>query len=151
MRLRSRKSERIKKGKTDESRWPTPAVWWFRNDRLVDNSSTVISPAPLYPTDPGASGSSLGTPGVAHVTNELVIPSLGRSDLHSQLTCQAANNNRSLPLAATVHVDMNCESFFITSSVRLAELNRITVPPVVYKFRTIFRLKYSTTSSSRFV
>ncbi|XP_046401604.1 hemicentin-1 [Ischnura elegans] len=89
------------------SGWPTPAVWWFRNDRLVDNSSTVMSPAPHSATAPGATGTSPGSPGVAHVTNELVIPSLGRSDLHSQLTCQAANNNRSLPLATTVHVDMN--------------------------------------------
>ncbi|KAL1122875.1 hypothetical protein AAG570_003201 [Ranatra chinensis] len=44
-----------------------------------------------------------------YVQNQLVLHNLGRQDLRSQLTCHAANNNRTIPLTATVHVDMNCK------------------------------------------
>lgn len=43
------------------------------------------------------------------VRNEITVKNLGRQDLHSQLKCHAANNNRTHPLEATVHVDMNCK------------------------------------------
>nr|CAH7769565.1 unnamed protein product [Callosobruchus chinensis] len=39
--------------------------------------------------------------------SELRITNLGRRDVHSELSCQAANNRRTPPLTATVHVDMN--------------------------------------------
>ncbi|KAJ9581209.1 hypothetical protein L9F63_023614, partial [Diploptera punctata] len=41
------------------------------------------------------------------VRSEIIVQNLGRQDLHSQLKCHATNNNRTHPLEATVHVDMN--------------------------------------------
>ncbi|KAF5271773.1 hypothetical protein FQA39_LY08096 [Lamprigera yunnana] len=61
-----------------------------RNDVLVSNVSMVL---------PGG--------GSTHVQSELRISGLGRRDVHSELTCQANNNPRTQPLAATLHVDMN--------------------------------------------
>lgn len=71
---------------------PKPSVLWYRNDDLLSNVST---------TEPASSG--------GYVQNELVIRDLGREDLHSELTCKAFNNNRTIPLVSTVHVDMNCK------------------------------------------
>ncbi|RZF47471.1 hypothetical protein LSTR_LSTR007398, partial [Laodelphax striatellus] len=69
---------------------PRPSVVWLRNEDLLTNKSSVV---------PASSG--------GHVLSELFINRLGREDLHSELTCQATNNNRTLPLFSTVHVDMN--------------------------------------------
>ncbi|KAK5647693.1 hypothetical protein RI129_002585 [Pyrocoelia pectoralis] len=69
---------------------PLPTVAWYRNDVLVSNVSMIL---------PGG--------GSTHVQSELRITGLGRRDVHSELTCQAFNNPRTQPLAATLHVDMN--------------------------------------------
>jgi hypothetical protein len=72
---------------------PRPVVTWYRNDQLASNVSTVLK-------------TSVG----GHlVRNDIVVRNLGRQDLHSQLKCHASNNNRTHPLEATVHVDMNCK------------------------------------------
>lgn len=69
---------------------------WFRNDLPVSNVSVAI------PSD-----------GTTHVRSELRITGLSRRDVHSELTCQAVNNQKTQPLAATLHVDMNCKYFHI--------------------------------------
>lgn len=69
---------------------------WFRNDLPVSNVSVALP-----------SG------GTTHVRSELRISGLGRRDVHSELTCQAINNQKTQPLAATLHVDMNCKYNFI--------------------------------------
>lgn len=71
---------------------PLPAVTWFRNDMVVSNASVALPSA-----------------GTTHVRSELRISGLGRRDVHSELTCQATNNPKTQPLAATLHVDMNCK------------------------------------------
>lgn len=71
-----------------------PKVIWYRNDAEVSNNSTVLPSA-----------------GTTHVRSELKVSGLSRKDVHSELTCQASNNPRTQPLAATLHVDMNCELF----------------------------------------
>ena len=48
-------------------------------------------------------------PGGYKVENELVLNDLKRSDLHTILTCQAANNNISVPVSTSVKLDMNCK------------------------------------------
>ena len=47
--------------------------------------------------------------------NELSLKDLKRSDLHSILTCQASNNNISVPVSTSVKLDMSCkqESLFL--------------------------------------
>ncbi|KAJ8873985.1 hypothetical protein PR048_024825 [Dryococelus australis] len=70
---------------------PRPAVSWYRNDELQSAREEVV-----------AAGDK--------VRSELVVRGLGREDLHSQLKCVARNNNRTQPLEATVHVDMNFET-----------------------------------------
>ncbi|XP_023707814.1 synaptogenesis protein syg-2 isoform X4 [Cryptotermes secundus] len=70
---------------------PRPVVKWYRNDQLASNVSTAVK-------------TSVG----GHlVRSEIIVRNLGRQDLHSQLKCRASNNNRTHPLEATVHVDMN--------------------------------------------
>ncbi|XP_044744412.1 nephrin-like isoform X1 [Coccinella septempunctata] len=69
---------------------PPPIVTWSRNEVVVSNQSFVMP-----------SGGS------AYVRSELRITGLGRRDVHSELTCRASNNNKTPPLAATLHVDMN--------------------------------------------
>ncbi|XP_017763283.1 PREDICTED: synaptogenesis protein syg-2-like, partial [Eufriesea mexicana] len=66
---------------------PAPTVSWHRNDRLISNKTLTVRS------------------GVTR--SELVIKNLGRDDVRSMLTCNATNNNRSIPLSSSVHVDMN--------------------------------------------
>ncbi|KAF7265531.1 hypothetical protein GWI33_021066 [Rhynchophorus ferrugineus] len=80
-------------------RKPPPKVVWFINDQPVQNTSRIGVSAASTPTS-----STLRT-----VRSELRITNLSRKDVHSELTCQAANNNKTGPLAATLHVDMNCK------------------------------------------
>lgn len=68
---------------------PQPTVAWLRDDTVIGRQLNQSGPL---------------------VKAEVALTHLQRSDLHSQLTCQASNNNRTQPLSATVHIDMNCES-----------------------------------------
>ncbi|XP_072153074.1 nephrin isoform X1 [Bemisia tabaci] len=76
---------------------PKPSVWWHRE------------------------GTKMGSPDVINskgeVMSEVTLPRLGRSDLHSVLTCVAANNNQSRQLSASVQIDMN----FPPLDVRITE------------------------------
>ncbi|XP_046658942.1 nephrin-like [Homalodisca vitripennis] len=67
---------------------PPPHVLWYRGDEIITNRTTV-------------------SPKGGAVRNQVVLVDLGREDLHSELTCRAWNNNKTLPLSSTVHVDMN--------------------------------------------
>ncbi|XP_025991597.2 nephrin isoform X1 [Solenopsis invicta] len=84
---------------------PAPMVSWYRNDRFVTNRTT--------------------TPSSGVTRSEIVIQNLSRDDVHSVLTCNATNNNRSLPLrslplSSSVSVDMN----FSPLEVKIIDGNR---------------------------
>ncbi len=68
---------------------PRPEVTWWRDHALLDGT--------------------FESEGEHKVVNELVIDDLKREDLHTIFTCQAANNNLSVPLSTSVKLDMNCE------------------------------------------
>jgi hypothetical protein len=68
---------------------PTPKVTWWRDHALLDDVA-----------EESADGK---------VTNELRLVRLQRADLHSILTCQATNNNISVPVSNSVKIDMHCE------------------------------------------
>ena len=70
---------------------PTPRVTWWRDHALLDDVSEVVDEAG------------------GQVTNELRMVQLRRSDLHSILTCQASNNNISVPASTSVKLDMHCK------------------------------------------
>ncbi|KYN16936.1 hypothetical protein ALC57_10805, partial [Trachymyrmex cornetzi] len=65
---------------------PAPMVSWYRNDRFVTNRTT--------------------TPNSGVTRSEIVVQNLSRDDVYSVLTCNATNNNRSIPLSSSVRVDM---------------------------------------------
>lgn len=65
-------------------------VTWWRDHALLDDSYKRF--------------------GDFKVENELVLHELKREDLHSILTCQASNNNISVPVSTSVKLDMNCKS-----------------------------------------
>jgi neural cell adhesion molecule len=64
-------------------------VTWWKDHALLDGLSEDISEG--------------------QVVNELRIVKLQREDLHTLLTCQAANNNISVPVSTSVKLDMQCE------------------------------------------
>ncbi|XP_046737245.1 hemicentin-2 isoform X1 [Diprion similis] len=66
---------------------PSPSVLWYRNDVMKSNQSVKLH----HDT----------------IRSEIRIPNLGRDDVRSEITCVATNNNKSIPLTASVHVDMN--------------------------------------------
>ncbi|XP_054717206.1 hemicentin-2-like isoform X2 [Uloborus diversus] len=66
---------------------PTPTLTWWRESVLLDDSYEVSSE------------------GV--VRNEIEITSLQRHDLMAVFTCQASNNNLTVPVSKYVTVDMN--------------------------------------------
>lgn len=68
---------------------------WFRNEIEIEGRIDIVQ------TEDATTNS--------RIRSEIVIEDLGRKDVHSELTCQAGNNNRSTPLSATVHLDMNCK------------------------------------------
>jgi len=78
---------------------PSPAVTWWRDHQIVDDSFDQTSSF--------------------QVTNLLTIPALRRTDLHSILTCQAKNNNESVPLSTSVKLDMT----FGPETVRIVGVN----------------------------
>ncbi|KAK8781948.1 hypothetical protein V5799_016711 [Amblyomma americanum] len=76
---------------------PLPAVTWWREMTLLDDR--------YFNTSEGTS------------RNELLIPKLERSDARTVLTCQASNTNLTLPVYASVTIDMNCEHLFFTPEI----------------------------------
>ncbi|PRD34914.1 UNVERIFIED_CONTAM: hypothetical protein NCL1_13148 [Trichonephila clavipes] len=67
---------------------PRPTVTWWREYSLLDDTYLFI-------------------PGDNLVRNELKIPELKRHDLLAVLTCQASNNNITVPASTTVTLDLN--------------------------------------------
>ena len=49
--------------------------------------------------------------------NKLTLPNLTRDHLYRVLTCQADNSNLTLPLAATVTLDLKCEYWSVFECV----------------------------------
>nr|XP_046911450.1 uncharacterized protein LOC124492570 isoform X3 [Dermatophagoides farinae] len=70
---------------------PTPSLTWWRESVLLDDTYEQV-------TTPNSN---------TLVRNQLIIQSLRRQDLMAVFTCQASNNNISLPSTATVTVDLN--------------------------------------------
>ena len=75
---------------------PTPRVTWWRDHALLDDVSEDIDVA------------------TGRVTNELRLRQLRRTDLHSILTCQATNNNISVPASTSVKLDMQCKQLHLS-------------------------------------
>lgn len=78
-----------------------PWVKWFRNEEELE---AKLEDDPESSEDKAGSGNA-----GSRVRSTIEINDLGRKDVHSELTCQAGNNNRSAPLSNTVHVDMHCK------------------------------------------
>jgi len=74
---------------------PSPSVTWWRDHHLVDES--------------------FNTDTQYKVTNRMTIKNIQRADLHSIFTCQASNNNVSVPVSTSVKLDIT----FGPTSVRL--------------------------------
>ena len=74
---------------------PIPKVTWWRDHALLDDVSEEIE----------SDGSNERN---TRVTNELRLIQLRREDLHTILTCQASNNNISVPVSTNVKLDMHC-------------------------------------------
>ena len=72
---------------------PAPSVTWWRESVLLDDTYEQT-----------VSGNA--------IRNELELPSLQRHDLMAVFTCQASNNNISMPTYSTVSVDLNCKKHF---------------------------------------
>eukprot|EP00095_Tigriopus_kingsejongensis_P001267 maker-scaffold149_size310270-snap-gene-0.11 protein:Tk01267 transcript:maker-scaffold149_size310270-snap-gene-0.11-mRNA-1 annotation:"PREDICTED: uncharacterized protein LOC663132" len=70
---------------------PSPKVSWWRDHALLDDVSEEVVKG--------------------KVVNSLRLIKLARNDLHSILTCQASNNNLSVPVSTSVKLDMH----FITT------------------------------------
>lgn len=89
---------------------PFPKVTWWRESRLLDSKSENVVQG--------------------RVRNTLRIAHLNRSDIGMTLTCQAANNNVSVPASTATVVDMKCkllcDSIPIFNSIRLY-INRLYV------------------------
>lgn len=71
---------------------PQPDVTWWRGSHLIDST---------FETTFGQT-----------VQNTLTLPKVQRADLGSQITCQAKNNNISIPVRNTVTIDLKCKCTF---------------------------------------
>lgn len=94
---------------------PPPVVTWSRNEIVVSNQSVAVP-----------SGTT------SFVRSELRITGLGRRDVHSELTCRASNNNRTPPLAATLHVDMNCK--YLASYSKRSFQSKFIISKIFFRF-----------------
>ncbi|XP_035226860.1 synaptogenesis protein syg-2-like, partial [Stegodyphus dumicola] len=85
---------------------PSPAVKWWREAELLDDS--------YYITPQG------------FARNELLLASLKRTDLMTRLMCQVSNSNLTAPVTSSVIIDMNLRptEVQITSMFRPLSANR---------------------------
>ncbi|XP_052863165.1 nephrin-like [Anopheles cruzii] len=79
---------------------PLPQVQWWYDNKVINNTSVVLSDK--------------------RVKNTLVLHRLERKHLKSVFTCQAANNNVTNPISASITLDMNLRPL----AVRLQGKNR---------------------------
>lgn len=99
---------------------PSPKITWLINDQPVRNSTEV-----------GVSSTVLASANSRTVRSDLRLTDLSRKDVHSEITCQATNNNRTSPLAATLHVDMNCKFYRkYIFSIKM-QLESVTLTPLI--------------------
>ncbi|KZC13410.1 Nephrin [Dufourea novaeangliae] len=96
---------------------PEPKVRWWRGEMLLDSKD-----------EPGE------FPALRR--NTLIVKQLSRADLHAVFTCQAANNNISQPVSASVAIEMHLKPLSVTilssdhaplSADRKYEINCMTV------------------------
>ncbi|XP_074603639.1 uncharacterized protein LOC141857110 [Brevipalpus obovatus] len=66
---------------------PRPSLTWWRDTTLIDDTFEYVDKD--------------------LTTNQLVIPSLARHHLLAKLTCQAVNNNMTVPLSTSATLDLN--------------------------------------------
>ena len=78
---------------------PTPEVTWWQEQRMVDKHSELRHPE-------------------QGVRNVLQLERLGRADLLTSFSCQAANTQLSLPITRSVQIELNCKFpiFYLLSS-----------------------------------
>ncbi|XP_076341490.1 CXADR-like membrane protein [Tachypleus tridentatus] len=68
---------------------PRPSLTWWQDYTLLDDNYTFSSDEV--------------------VINKIVIPEIQRDDLRTVLTCQASNNNITIPASTTITLKLNCE------------------------------------------
>ena len=69
---------------------PPPRLTWWRSHLLVDDSFEVTSDGRA-------------------ATNTLRVEGVTREDLDAVFTCQAVNNNLSIPVSTSLRLDMSCK------------------------------------------
>ena len=116
---------------------PRPSVVWFKDTHLLDShmesntqppddsgpvgatSATINTTIATRLNTPPPARSGPATPTLGPGTpsplegepyNTLTLGPLTRNDLKLLLTCEASNNNLTLPTSLVVMVDMNCKS-----------------------------------------
>ena len=108
---------------------PSPRVTWWRDHHLVDDSDL---------TDSGYK-----------VTNQLVIPKIAREDLHSIFTCQAANNNVSVPVSTSVKLDITCNALLCLSLRAFSNYNVFIKIPLGLSLASLTALSALSLCSSK--
>lgn len=105
-----------KDAETNNSIWwlinagdPAPEVTWWQDQRLIDRHSE------FHNQQDG-------------VRNVLKLERMGRPDLHTSISCQAANTQLSLPLTKALTVEVNRKSI----STIVSNLESITFYSPVY-------------------
>ena len=98
---------------------PLPRVTWWRDHALLDDSFKRF--------------------GDFKVENELILYELKREDLHSILTCQASNNNISVPVSTSVKLDMNCESTILLIKILVKQKSYLN--PLFQIMNELFQIK----------
>ncbi|EGI66223.1 hypothetical protein G5I_05341 [Acromyrmex echinatior] len=96
---------------------PAPMVSWYRNDRFVTNRTTM--------------------PNSGVTRSEIVVQNLSRDDVHSVLTCNATNNNRSIPLSSSVRVDMRCLINACTWTARVISRTPKLLQQILWGFNSL--------------
>ncbi|GIY00842.1 ig-like domain-containing protein [Caerostris darwini] len=81
-------------------RSPSPSVTWWRDSVLLDDSYHVTTQG--------------------YIRNNITLVRLKRSDLSAIFTCQAANNNLTVPTSNSVALDLN-RKYYCSSCVFLSE------------------------------
>ena len=74
---------------------PSLSVTWWKDHHLVDET--------------------FNTDTQYKVTNQMTIKNVQRANLHSIFTCQASNNNVSVPVSTSVKLDITCKTLYFLS------------------------------------
>ena len=71
---------------------PPPALTWWRDQALIDDTYEVIN---------------------NETTNILMIPKVQRSDLNAVFTCQAISPELDIPVSTQLRLDLTCKYFLV--------------------------------------